>query len=97
VIKIHFRLTFVTKVAQVSNFFIFCVFLDGCDGHIRMEVDVKLNAKWLCHVNFDNLGATPLTNPSLLLHGNSLSFKQKLDLVGGKKLKCRFLTILGQP
>jgi hypothetical protein len=52
-----------------------------------MEVDVKLNEKWLCHVNFDNLGATPLTNPSLLLHGNNLSFKQKLDLIGAKKLK----------
>jgi hypothetical protein len=38
-------------------------------------------------LSFDNLGTGPLTNPSLLLHGNSLSLKQKFDLVGGKKLK----------
>jgi hypothetical protein len=33
-----------------------------------MDVDVKLDATWLRHVNVDNLGATPFTNPSLLLH-----------------------------
>jgi hypothetical protein len=41
----------VTRVKEFSS----CVNLDIWNQCDKMDVDVMLNAKWLCHVGFDNL------------------------------------------
>jgi hypothetical protein len=50
---------------------IFQIFLGDLNKiRVRMDIDVALDAKWLCHVSFDN----PITNISNLMPYHSFNY-----------------------